>query len=454
MFKFLKKALSDEQIESIEKLAIESADAGDTEAAMNALQPLLRAQRHQEEAARSLVRLVGAGRLPIDSAIEILTDVYSGYTENAHMVGLIGTALQGARHIDQLNAEPPDHPIFLQVIETLLEADRRKELEGGDSEIVLDGLATAARMVARQHDEVAENSYKRLVEIDPRNAAYNYNLGLFYKTRGRFREGMIANQKAASLVDDPVDSYEWNTGICATGAREAYIALEVWKRMGQKIEIGRFDLPEGGYPQCKVRLAQRPLAERTAETDDPGLEETIWIERLSPCHGIVRSVLYQDLGVDYGDVVLFDGAPITYHTYGDQEYPVFPHLATLVREKFRFFNFAGTQDESGRIADASRDLEEDAIVYSHSESFRVLCANCWRDPNIDHAQHDEEEKHVVTGRIAVPRHIEPTDVLNQLDTAIKLRKPCQIYSPDLCEAAGSSERATIERHRFNMLTRN
>ncbi len=265
---------------------------------------------------------------------------------------------------------------------------------------------------------------------------------------------MQANQKAASLVEEPVDAYEWNMGICATGAGEAEVALEVWQRMKQKIAMGRFNLPEGGYPQCKVRLAERPLAERTAETDDPGLEETIWIERLSPCHGIIRSVLYQDLGVDYGDVVLIDGAPITYHTYGDQEYPVFPHLATLVRQNFRFFDFAGTQNESGRLADASRDLSEDAVVYSHSENFQILCASCWRDPNVDHEQHEEEEKHVVTGRIAIPRNVEPAELLTQLDAAIRNREPCQIYSPDLCEAAGLSDRAAIEKRRFDMLTNN
>ncbi|MFX4790264.1 hypothetical protein ABTB87_23585, partial [Acinetobacter baumannii] len=67
--------------------------------------------------------------------------------------------------------------------------------------------------------------------------------------------------------------------------------MDVWKRMGQKIEPGRFGLPEGGYPACKVKLAERPLAERAADSDDPGQEETVWIERLSPCHGIIRSVL-------------------------------------------------------------------------------------------------------------------------------------------------------------------
>ncbi|MFX7640566.1 hypothetical protein ABTJ59_19895, partial [Acinetobacter baumannii] len=85
-------------------------------------------------------------------------------------------------------------------------------------------------------------------------------------------------------------------------------------------------MPEGGYPACKVKLAERPLAERAADSDDPGQEETVWIERLSPCHGIIRSVLYGKLGVDYGDVILTDGAPITHHTYGEQQIPVFPHL--------------------------------------------------------------------------------------------------------------------------------
>jgi hypothetical protein len=143
------------------------------------------------------------------------------------------------------------------------------------------GLATAARMRARQHDDIVDRSCRRLIELAPDSSNVHYNYGLFLKTRGRFRD--------------------------------------------------------------KVRLAERPLAERSADSDDPGLEETIWIERLSPCHGIIRSVLYQHLGVDFGDVILIDGAPITYHTYGETKVPVFPHLATLVRNQYQFFDFAGTQ---------------------------------------------------------------------------------------------------------------
>lgn len=116
--------------------------------------------------------------------------------------------------------------------------------------------------MARQRDTIAEHSLRKLTEINPRKSAHHYNLGLFYKTRGRFAEGATANQAAASLSQEVVDSYEWNLGICATGAGNAEIALDVWKRMGQKIEIGRFGLPEGGYSGCKVKLAERPLAEQ------------------------------------------------------------------------------------------------------------------------------------------------------------------------------------------------
>jgi hypothetical protein len=298
---------------------------------------------------------------------------------------------------------------------------------------------------------MCETSCRKLTGINPRKSAYRYNLGLFFKTRGRFEDGMKSNQLAASLADEPIDSYEWNLGICATGARNGAVALEVWKRMGQKIEMGRFGLPEGSYPPCKVKLAQHPLAERHADLDHPGLEETIWIERLSPCHGIIRSVLFQDLGIDYGDVILIDGAPITYHTYGGTKIPVFPHLATLTRRNYQFFDFAGTQDQSGQL---SIGLADDITVYPHSENFRVLCANCWRDPDLDHERHERVEKHVVTGRIAAPGDIDPVQLLDRLDKAMVARSRCHLYAPGLCMAAGFEARASVEKRRFDLLTAN
>ncbi len=450
---FPSKVLSSDEIKSLERQIFEQAEAGSQEAAWHTAEALRIAQHHQSEAAHALIKVVSAECLPAENAADVVSEIALSHATDPAILGQLGECLEAVRDIDDLNAPPPGHAAFDDVI-ARLETLAGEHAGKAEEETILRGLSTSARMMARHGDETAERCYRRLIELNQQKCSIHYNLGLFLKTRGRFAEGMAANQTAAGLADEETDSYQWNLGICATGAGEAEIALNVWKGMGQHIEMGRFGLPEGGYPQCKVKLAERPLAERSADLDDPGLEETIWIERLSPCHGIIRSVLFQDLGVDYGDVILIDGAPITYHTYGDTQYPVFPHLATLLRRNFQFFDFAGTQDEAGQLADASVDLPADALVYTHTESYQELCANCWRDPDVDHEHREALEKHVVTGRIAAPADFDPAQLLDQVDTAMAKRTTCQLYAPDLCAAAGLQDRALIEGRRYDLLTGN
>jgi tetratricopeptide (TPR) repeat protein len=453
MFTFPAEILSSERIESIEHDVIKEAEAGSKDAAWQKLQPLRQAQHHQYEAANSLLRIIGQGCLPIERAADVLLEIAQSHLQDAKILAAVGERLEAARDIDDLNAPPPAHAVFGAVIERL--ATLAREQAGlSDEEDILRGLATAARMPARQYDAVAESSYRRLTEISPRKSAYHYNLGLFFKTRGRFEEGLKSNQAAVNLADQTIDAYEWNLGICATGSGNGSVALKVWKQMGQKIEMGRFGLPEGSYPHAKVKIAQRPLAERSANLDDPGLEETIWIERLSPCHGIIRSVLYEELGIDYGDVILIDGAPITYHAYGDEKVPVFPHLAPLIRRNYKRYDFAGTQHEPRQLADADIDLDGDSVIYPHSEYVSQLCARCWRDPDVDHEQHEQMERRVVVGRIAAAPDVDPVQLLDQIDKALASRSGCQLYVPDLCLAAGLQARASVEKRRFDLLTRN
>jgi hypothetical protein len=417
-------------------------------------QHLVEAQVHQRDVAHALLDLIEEDAFSIEQAVEILKAIFATHAGDFVLLGRVGDATERARDIDYLNLAPSEEPLFDAVLAALVDAVEKKH----DVEVeyrLWSGLFTCARVMARQHDEVAERAGRRLVALQPDSAFAHYSYGLFLKTRGRFAEGLVENQLAEKLAENPTQAMHWNAGICATGAGVADISLEIWKRLGNKIEMGRFGLPDGGYAQCKVRLAERPLAERHKDNDDPGLEETIWIERLSPCHGIIRSVLYQDLGVNYGDVVLMDGAPITHHTYGDREVPVFPHLATLLRRNYRLYDFAGTQDEKGKLASASEDLGADAIVYSHSENFEVLCAACWRDERLDHSHGSEQETHyVVKGRIAAPLELSPMDLLQQLDVAMLKRELCRIYIPDLCEVVGFADRAAIERRRYDILREN
>lgn len=441
--------LSIKQLEQSQKDIVADAKAGRGDEAWQGIQTLMPAARRQEFVALGVVYLVGQGHFSVEQSLELLADVYEAQKQSAQVLALMGEALDRARDTNILNAPPPEHPLFLNVTTAL--AELVGPMRGDQHETgLLEGLSTAARMLARQRDDLVEMSCKRLIELRPKKDSDQYNLGLFYKTRGRFREGMVANQAAESLLlRPPPEQYEWNLGICATGAGEGAEALKVWKRLKQKIQMGRFDLPEGSYPDAKVKIAQRPLAERTAESDDPGQEETIWVERLSPCHGIIRSVTVYDIGVDYGDVILFDGAPIIMQTYGDKKVPVFPHLATLRRNHYQRYNFAGTQQEARQLHDIK--LEWDAVVYSHTENYRNLCAKCWANPDTDHAHDQAVDKHIVMGQIAAPPEREPRELLRQLDEAMAKLPGCSIYVPGLCEDAGEPERAAVEERRFDMI---
>ena len=453
MWNKLTKVLTEDEISSLQQQVIEDAEANRPDAAGSGLEELIKAQRRQDEAVKALIRILRRDCLELDVAADVAAAVIKAHPDDVDQLSWIGDSLEYVFDINDLNRPPPEDTVFRTLVERL---DRfaRQYLGDPKEEMILHALSTAARLQARQADEFAERAYRRLIEIDPDSSGNHYGLGLLFKTRGRFEEGMKANQAAAALVDTPREDQQWNLGICATGAGHGEVALDVWRGMGDKIEMGRFGLPEGRYGQCKVQLVRRPLSERTARTDDPGLRESIWIERLSPCHGIIRSVLYQDLSVNYGDVVLIDGAPITMHRYGDTTIPVFPHLATLLKRGYQFYDFAGTQGEPGQLADASVDLDGDAIVYSHTESYQNLCTACWRDPDLDHQRHELVKRHVVTGRIAAPNHVQPAELLNQIDTATAKREPCALYAPDLCQAAELESRAAMERRRFDMLIRN
>ena len=453
MLRFLHRKLSADDIEAIEQAVAELVEQqGEPERILGVIKPLRRAAKRQAEAASSLVALVERQSLPPADALDCVKRVRDAHPDNRQLLAAIGEAAESLVDLNFLNTAAPEDAFLYALVDDLSKA-AEEAFDTADEAGLLAGVATTARMLGRQRDDVARAAYERIVKLNPRGAANHYNLGLFFKTRGLFEEGVRANQSARALTTATVESYEWNLGICATGAGNGELALDVWQRMEQKIEMGRFGLPEGGYPQCKVRLAERPLAERGPDNDDPGQEETIWIERLSPCHGVIRSVLYADLGVDFGDVVLMDGAPITYHKYGDTDVPVFPHLATLRRNGYRFYNFAGTQEASMQVEDASDDLERDAVIYSHTERLERVCSSCWADPDVDHESNDDVEAQVVTGRIAAPPDLEPGALLEQIDAAMQKRQPCRVFSPDLCRDAGLDERARFEQRRFDLLTK-
>jgi hypothetical protein len=452
--KVLPWELTDRQIAKIVDTVLGCAAEERWDDAWREAQTLVKAHARQERAARALVQLLGECAFDRPRSAELAASLFENHSENVVLVGAIGQSFDTIHDIRYLNAAPPELPFLRDVAGRLRElsatAETREEVLAA-----LYGLAAAARLLGRTWDDVAESACLRLVELCPERWPCRYDLGLFYKTRGRFAEGQAANQAAADLGGAQDESVLWNLGICATGAGHGDTAMRLWTGMGQKLEMGRFGLPEGSWAPVKVRLAERPLAERdpAKEPDDPGLEETIWVERLSPCHGIVRSALYYDeIGVDYGDVVLFDGAPITYHTYGDGSVAVFPHLTTLVRDRYQIYRFGGTQGAKGQIAGLSRSLE-DVVLYVHTEQVSHVCLTCWENPGIDHADHRSVEHHVVTGKLCAPASMGPAALLGVLDPLQSEDSGVRLYVPELSRSAGDAWRAEVETRRLNMLLR-
>lgn len=284
---------------------------------------------------------------------------------------------------------------------------------------------------------------------------FRYNYGLFLKNRGRFEEGLQANQDAIRVGAGSNDGVLWNLAICAAGAGNGPAALQVWKGMGQKIEMGDHGLPSGPYPYAQVRLAQFPSSAQGVggNPEAPGQEETVWMRRVSPVHGEVVSALYYDIGVDIGDLVLHDGAVIAHRTFGEERVPVFPHMKTLARGGWSTFRFAATQSREGQVADLSSALPEEATLYVHTEQFRIVCKTCWEDETVDHLEHEATEHHVVTGKLCVPPGVSLGAVRDHLDAAVEAAGDAglRIFVPDFHAALGDDDRASVERRRKGML---
>lgn len=429
--RFWKRELPDESIAAIVRKAIGHQHEDRRDKVWEVTAPLRKVHRKQRVAAQGLAMLLRGGAFDAERGLELAREIFDSRGDEAWAAAAIGDATEHLHDVRYLNGAPPDDPLFESVARRL-EA-MAGEREGEELTGALEGLTTAARVMGRRCDDVAESAHRRLIELDPGRWELHYNVGLFFKTRGRFAEGVEANQRAVELGGGDSDGVMWNLGICATGAGDAGLALETWKSLGQKIEMGRYDLPEGGYHPVKVRLAEFPMASRGGgEPDRPGHEETVFVERLSPCHGVVRSAPFEEMGVGYGDVVLFDGAAITFHDHDGERVPVFPQLITLSREGYQAYPFAGSQGRDDEIVELSAALTGDAVVYVHAEEFRDL-------------------QSVVTGVVCAPPDLPAAELRAELDRALDAAPDVELFAPQLSRAAGDAARADDEQRRLTAL---
>lgn len=178
--------------------------------------------------------------------------------------------------------------------------------------------------------EEAEHAFRKALALRPEAAAWWLAKAIHHKRHAEWRSCEAGAQKAIELGLSE-RSAAWNLAIAATALGKGDVAQRVWQRLGVDAElVAGSALPVVRHmPPARVRVFRE------------GRYHDLSVSPMTPCHGVVAiPAASPDAGVDFGDVVLWDGAPMrglqdgdgrrrAGHGFGDV--PVFPYLATLRR---------------------------------------------------------------------------------------------------------------------------
>ena len=259
-------------------------------------------------------------------------------------------------------------------------------------------LGNALRLCGPGRDDEAQEAFTRAIEIDPERGEWWYDAGLLDKWRGRFDEGYAANEQARMRMG-PQRPVLWNLAICATALGKAEEAVEVWEEIGVPARLDRArDMPYvAGLPPMVLRVLSRTSpTDGTASLPDKTVGfELVWTAPLSPCHGVVQSPTFGDAPIDYGDLVLWDGAPVAAHQVSAEEaVPVFPLLEVLRPGDERRWAFVALEREPEALEGLEQALPEGTRVFVQQERVGHHCPAC-------EAGEAHEHQETVAGSAAV-----------------------------------------------------
>ncbi|MCA9580661.1 MAG: tetratricopeptide repeat protein [Myxococcales bacterium] len=209
------------------------------------------------------------------------------------------------RLIAEAEGHPQDEPMAARKA-----ADQAlRVLEGMSGARALRLRANALRLLGPERDGDARRAFGEALAESPEDGNLHYDYGLLHKWRGRWREAFAANEKAFALLG-PERRVLWNLGIAATALGLGDRATAVWKELGMPVEGGHALPIVRGLPPARLRVPSRgpdlgsdPLGAGHARLELP------FVQPLGPCHGVLMTPTFGDAPVDYGDVVLWDGAP-------------------------------------------------------------------------------------------------------------------------------------------------
>ncbi len=317
--------------------------------------------------------------------------------------------------------------------------------------------ANALRLAGPGHDAEAEEAFAHALELDDSKGWWWFDLGLLHKWRGRFERGLDCNLKARSRVGEEKPIL-WNTAICATALGQGDLAAGIWRDLGIPVTLNeKSGMPfVDGLPPVQVRVLSRSSGHAIGSPLPEGATgfEILWVAPLSPCHGVVQSPSMRDAPIDYGDVILWDGAPISVEQGPGGPIPRFPLLEILRRGDERRFRFVSLQQESGDTEALAKALPEGCRIFVLHEKVEMVCPTCASGQAMVKHEHQPPEEHrIAHGKMIVPAHVDLASLRSAFEGAIGKGGKVMMALPELYETLGETKRAGQEHQTWRGIER-
>lgn len=316
--------------------------------------------------------------------------------------------------------------------------------------------ANALRLAGHAFDDEARASYEAALAVSPDRAAWWYDYGLLHKWRGRWEEALTASRRARELGGDNRPLL-WNVAIAATALGRGEEAADAWRTLGIPARLNEAGMPVvDGLEPAQLRVPSRGTGhdDGGALPDRGATFELVWVAPLSPVHGVVQTPTFRDAPVDWGDVVLWDGAPVDVAEIDGRPVPRFPLLEILARGDERRLRFVGLQQAAGEVERLSGELPEGCLVFVQAERIEHVCVRCASGEVLTKHEHTAPAEHrIVYGKIIVPGAVELAQVRDVIATAMRSRGTFQLAIPQLHELLGDTKRAGQEHQAWRGIER-
>lgn len=309
-------------------------------------------------------------------------------------------------------------------------------------------LANATFLKGHHHGKHAMDLFKSIVNSCSSQAAFWGDFARAAKWCGDWAQVKTACGRALELGDPNARGTLWNLALANTALRglapdrvSSQDLVEVWSRLGIQVRS-----TAGGLPVTLTPLPEAHVRVPVRDGTGPVHFERCAVTPLSPAHGVITSPCFaEQTPVDFGDVIMWDGLPVS---VDDQGTPCFALLEILRRGDEHRVPVVGMVHDPSDVEDINRALPPGVNLYARRQRVVVTCPRCASGERWTAHEHEEAQTfHLLEGKLVVPQagQLEPT--ARAMDGFMKSSGRCQLAMPALFEALGDTRRAGKE-HRL------